>query len=632
MKNWWTAAELAAGALPGLPATERGVRKIADRQGWRRQQRAGRGGGFEFHVEALPLAARAKLLVSAVAETPAAPAETRSEDLWAVFDRKPASTKAEAERRHKAVIAVENLISSGVGKVAAIKQVAAQTSDGASTIRRWFDMVEDKPRSDWVPLLAPAWCGRTSTAECSPQAWDCFKADYLREEEPAAEACYERLQRVAAEKGWTVPSLKTLMRRLERELSPAQITLARKGKNALKRLFPAQRRDHAAFAAMEAVNADGHTFDVFVRFPDGTVGRPCMVAVQDIFSGKFVGYRLGETENADLVRLAFGDAFAAYGPADHVYLDNGRGFASKWITGGTPNRFRFKVKAEDPEGVLTRCGCTIHWTTPFHGQAKPIERAFRDLCESIAKHPKCSGAYTGNSPGNKPANYGSKQLDYAEFAALVAEEMRRHNARQGRRSDVCAGRSFDEAFAESYARAALPRRLTAEQQRMFLLAAENRFAARGSGQVEILGHRYWTERLVEVQARRVTVRFDPSDLSLPVHVYTLDGRFVATAERVEKAAFNDAEAAKKHNRLRRGWMRAQKEQLDLERQMDAMQVAALLPTSAPGPAPEAPPVVRGVFGNTALKLEGASPAPAEDRDAQFSRAVELLRQQKKRGL
>lgn len=69
MQLWFAAqdiADLAAqGVLPGLPATKRGVNLLADRERWQdhralARRRAGRegGGGYEYHLDLLPLASR----------------------------------------------------------------------------------------------------------------------------------------------------------------------------------------------------------------------------------------------------------------------------------------------------------------------------------------------------------------------------------------------------------------------------------------------------------------------------------------------------------------------------------------------------------------------------------------------
>ncbi|MEW6125074.1 MAG: transposase [Pseudomonadota bacterium] len=59
MKEWFSAAEIAALGLPDLPSTERGLRKVADRADWPFRAREASGGGREYPLSALPVAARA---------------------------------------------------------------------------------------------------------------------------------------------------------------------------------------------------------------------------------------------------------------------------------------------------------------------------------------------------------------------------------------------------------------------------------------------------------------------------------------------------------------------------------------------------------------------------------------------
>ncbi|HHO8126436.1 TPA: DNA-binding protein, partial [Pseudomonas aeruginosa] len=66
MSEWFMPTKLAG--LPGLPTTDRGVRKLAEREGWKKQKHSGRGGGYEYHVSALPKETRAALLNAALGE------------------------------------------------------------------------------------------------------------------------------------------------------------------------------------------------------------------------------------------------------------------------------------------------------------------------------------------------------------------------------------------------------------------------------------------------------------------------------------------------------------------------------------------------------------------------------------
>jgi putative transposase len=622
MREWFTAAEIGQ-AFRGWrppqgekvpPTTESGVIRRATSKAWRSRSRSAQGGGQEYHLSNLSALQQARLLkVFAPQPAPAAPASTdqsseESSALWERFDRLPQSVKDEAARCLAAlrqVLALQQ--AGGASRVAALRAVAAQTGVSQRSLQRWFEQVAQVPEADWLPVLAPRYKGRTATAEIPPDAWEVFKADYLRNEQPAASACYYRLERIAAARGWTLPSLRTFERRIERDIPPAVRTLAREGEDALKRAYPPQKRSRAHFLPLQAVNADGHKFDVFVRFLNGTVARVVLLGWQDLYSGKILSWRLDMAENRDLIRLSFGDLVDQYWAPDHIYFDNTRAFASKWLTGGMPNRFRFKVKEEDPEGVLTALGCTVHWVKPYSGQSKPIERAWRDLVEAIARHPRCAGAYTGSNPTAKPANYGAAAVPFEEFEALVAEEITYHNARTGRDTEVCGKRlSFDEAFMEALPRA-IRRPLSAAQRRLLLLAAEGVTAHRDDASVTLHGNRYWCEALSRagIKGRKVAVRFDPEDLTKSIHVYHLDGRFIASADRLETVGFDNAAAAKEHEAARRRMMKATKEQADQLVRMDAVQVAAMIPRTlpdgaryptAPAPAPEATDVVRPHFG------------------------------------
>ena len=64
---WWTAEEIAAAALPDMPATRQGVHGLIKRSDWRStpalaRRRAGKGGGWEYSWQLFADRARRKLL------------------------------------------------------------------------------------------------------------------------------------------------------------------------------------------------------------------------------------------------------------------------------------------------------------------------------------------------------------------------------------------------------------------------------------------------------------------------------------------------------------------------------------------------------------------------------------------
>lgn len=48
LKQWYSAAELAAMKLPGIPTSKKGMIDLATRDSWSNKKRSGRGGGLEY--------------------------------------------------------------------------------------------------------------------------------------------------------------------------------------------------------------------------------------------------------------------------------------------------------------------------------------------------------------------------------------------------------------------------------------------------------------------------------------------------------------------------------------------------------------------------------------------------------
>lgn len=631
-QSWWTAAELADAALPGLPKAKRKINELAARRGWAheidaagmplaRPRQGQRGGGLEYHRNLLPPAAMAALLrrglaqpaeVTAVGERPAT-VSTRDQ-LWTWFERQPEKVQAEARRRLEALVAIETHQNAGHTVTLAVALVGAERQVSAATLYEWRKLVKGVCPTERLPRLAPQRQGCTETAEIDPVVWQTFKSDYMRPEKPTLNSCWRRAQARAQGLGLDIPHVKTFQRRLEREVNPLVVARMRGGPEALRHTVPPLQRSIMDLHALEAVNIDGHEWDVRVDFgakPDGSadIGRPMMVMIQDIYSRKVLAWRIGRSESAAVVQLAFADVFKNFGIPRHCLFDNGRAFASKWITGGAPYRFRGRDMAGDPLGLMASLGIQVHWTTPYRGQSKPIERAFGDLERNVGTHPAFAGAYTGNSPANKPENYGTRAVPLAQFMAVVEQGIAEHNARTDRRTEAAAGRSFDIAFNESYAASVITRATDADL-RMALLCADKVRSDRRNGSISLFGNTYWSPELADHADKPLTVRFDPDNLHADVHLYErASGAFIATAQVWEAVGFFDVDAAKFKARLDADARRKAREAVAAQQAVEAHEVAARYaqtPEAAPAPRPAAVRAMRPRGGAAAaVKVETA---------------------------
>lgn len=611
--DWFSAAELAAKALPGMPSTKQGVLKVAKAQGWdvregpngpQARKRQGRGGGVEYHVSLLPEAARLKLVA---ATAPAAAELADRETAWARWELLPDTVRAEATRRLAVIDQVEALIRQGLRKTAAVNHIVSQSVREAklggepalscSTVHSWFARIAGVAVADRAAYLAPEYSGRAAKSDLSDDAWEFYKGAYLQQSKPSHAACYRRMLRIAPDNGWAVPSAKTLQRRMDQEVPPPVQTLLRYGPEALSHAFPHLTRDRSGIEPMQILNLDGHTWDVMVEWPDGTIARPISLAVQDIASGKMLAVRHDLSLNHHLVRLALGDTFRAYGLCQTIFMDNGRENAAAAIAGGQ-RRLRWgRTPEEEPAGLLTTLGVKAIFVTPYWGQAKPIERAFRNFAHDIAKGPEFVGAYTGHNPVAKPENYGSRAVPYAEFAAIVERELAFYNAQEGRRGQGMNGRSFDQVFAAGIAKAE-QRPVTEAQLRLCMLASKPVSMDHKTGEVRVEGHRYWSPQLGDLPRQRVIVRFDPERMDQDAFVYSERGQFLAQASRIGAGSFDNLSDGREHRKALRDYKRAVRLQGDAQRRLSAREVAAQLAgPAAPEPVVSAPDtnVVRPAF-------------------------------------
>jgi putative transposase len=413
MTEWFSLADLVLAQLPDLPRAEKALdnklRQLRLASPHLARQVAGKTKPvWQYHVNILPPVSRAKLAFTAHSvESAESASGARSRLLWARFEMLSKDHRAICQERFDLLVKVSDMQKAGI-KLPAVQKVLDEAHVSRSTFYDWRKKVEGVERADWLAALAPSFSSSAhgvvaEVMPCEPKAWEWLKSDYLRTDQPAFSACYRRMKEQAKVEGWQpIPSERTLQRRLDAEVPRAVQVLARDGKDRAKALFPAQRRSRGHLHAMQMVNMDGHKLDVFVTVPWATKPtRLYLLGIQDLFSGKIVSWRLSEAETWEAVRLVIGDMVEQFGIPDDIYLDNGRAFASKWISGGARTRFRFKVRDEDPRGLLVTLGITPHFTTPYAGQSKPIERAWRDLAEEVSKHPAMAGAYTGSASGDR---------------------------------------------------------------------------------------------------------------------------------------------------------------------------------------------------------------------------------------
>ena len=607
LKTHYSAKELVGLSLSTLPNSVQGILYQAKKNCWATQKRVGKGGGVEYAVKSMPEEVQAEIVVklgkSAVKNLPVLAEESAPVDaqlLWATYEQGTAKQQQKAQMKLGIMFAVAELVNGGVKILDALALVCHKHNQDSekpvtvSAIKSWWYQVKDADRSLWLPLLMDSYGAHSESREAAftPEAWAFFRADYFRNERPQFGSCYERLKRAASANGWVIPSPSSIKRKILREIPKTHQTYLRDGTYALSRMYPSLIRTVAGIEAMEWVNGDGYKHNVWVRWHNGHIIRPKTWLWQDVRTRKILAYRCDESENTNMIRLALLDVVNKYGIPKHLTIDNTKAAANKKMTGGVKNRYRFKVREDEVQGIIPALGIQLHWTTVRYGrgrgQAKPIERAFSHggLGELVDKHPLLAGYHAGDNALDKPDNYqGNKAgVDYESFILALEEGIQMFNERQDRATEICQGKlSFNQAFERDYA-VTEKRWATPEQLRYLLtlheevtLKENGTFTLKAGGEVQGLRNRYEAYELIGTNHKKVVVRYDPNNLHDAVWVYSLDGTYLAEAHCTVDAAFGDTIAAQDHSRKEREFVRHTQKAAKAAQDMAIQEAAAYMP-------------------------------------------------------
>lgn len=660
LKSFYSANELSQLGLKSLPTSHRRILDKAKRENWNSRKRDGKGGGVEFAVKSMPEDVQAEIVVklgkSAVKNLPVLAEESAPVDaqlLWATYEQGTAKQQQKAQMKLGIMFAVAELVSGGVKILDALALVCHKhNQDGekpvtVSAIKSWWYQVKDADRSLWLPLLMDSYGAHSESREAAftPEAWAFFRADYFRNERPQFGSCYERLKRAASANGWVIPSPSSVKRKILREIPKTHQTYLRDGEYALSRMYPSLIRTVAGIEAMEWVNGDGYKHNVWVRWHNGHIIRPKTWLWQDVRTRKILAYRCDESENTNMIRLALLDVVNKYGIPKHLTVDNTKAAANKKMTGGVKNRYRFKVREDEVQGIIPALGIQLHWTTVRYGrgrgQAKPIERAFSHggLGELVDKHPLLAGYHAGDNALDKPDNYqGNKAgVDYESFILALEEGIQMFNERQERETEICQGKlSFNQAFERDYA-AAEKRWATPEQLRYLLTLHEEvtlkdngTFTLKAGGEVQGLRNRYEAYELIGTSHKKVVVRYDPNNLHDAVWVYSLDGTYLAEAHCTVDAAFGDTSAAQDHSRKEREFVRHTQKAAKAAQDMAIQEAATYMPPVEFEENETSEQMWQVIKDGTALRKVEVVPEDDEANEAEqwLMKGIAILKQEK----
>lgn len=380
MKEWFTAREIAELKLPGLPESERGVRKKADRESWEARERDASGGGREYPLTALPAEARDAYERPFRREKAAQEVAVRKEEAKRqIATLAPTSLtarqRAVMEARAAVLLEIERrMMAEGLSITAATHEVVEDSVTGTLSPDLREAAVIANDRSGGSPLLSYRTLVRwrvakaeggvhalapqlTSEANPTPPWLRSFLIHWQKPTEPTIARALEKWRLAAP--GVSLPSYQTVRRELKK-MTGLDKARGREGPQALKARQAYTARDTSDLLPTSVYLADGKTFGSEVQHPiHGQPFKPEISTVIDAYARRIVGISVALSETALAVADALRVACCQAGIPAIFYTDRGPGYVNEAMDAPLT-------------GYLARLGITPMRALPYNSQAKGI--------------------------------------------------------------------------------------------------------------------------------------------------------------------------------------------------------------------------------------------------------------------
>ncbi|MCA8059438.1 Mu transposase C-terminal domain-containing protein [Burkholderia cepacia] len=556
VKSHYSAAELAAMALPDVPRSSSGIFRAAKAGAWMARKREGRGGGLEYALDSLPADAQAEIRRRAsaalVASVPVQPTKAviRREQQLQLVETDVQRLRADARKgilsmldrimtqcRVSREAAMHTLLTQGrlgtlddhmTAMLRAAKDSRGRKGDefpSIRTLKRYLGLAKQGSLAPKIPKSSfeiPEWA-------------TLFLEQYQQPQKPSVGQAYREFEIACAVRRVTyeVPSIHQVRRFLDK-LGAVTLQTGRMGSRELKTMLPFIRRTFDKLLPNDIWSGDGHTFDAEVQHPlHGRPFRPEITSIIDVATRRAVGISLDLAESSFAVLDALSTGVLKCGVPSMFYVDNGSGYKNALLK-------------DEGVGVQGRLGFVVTHSIPYNSQARGVvERLHQTLWVAAAKKlPSYMGADMDRQAKhvmfkitrNALKHGGALPLmSWEAFIQFCQEQVDAYNDRphstlpvirdpnSGKRRHM----SPNEAWAMHVANGWQPDTLDERDARTVFRPRIKRTVARG--EVRLLNHHYSSPELIEFHGEEVQVAYDINDARF-VWIYALDGRYVCQAE------------------------------------------------------------------------------------------------------
>ena len=218
-----------------------------------------------------------------------------------------------------------------------------------------------------------------------PDAWEYFYALYMTLQKRSVQRCWE-LTRLEYP---NIPTVSTFERNLT-TIPKLVMIYYREGEKAFNDALVSMERSREDIASNDIWFSDHHLVDVAVINNRGKVFRPWLTVFFDARASKVISFIVRDkSADATVIKQCLRLGIEKYGVPKELYFDNGKDYREK------------SFNADFPISLVKQLGINMIYATPYHGQAKTVERFFGTMEDRFCK---LLPTYLGKDAKQRPEN------------------------------------------------------------------------------------------------------------------------------------------------------------------------------------------------------------------------------------
>lgn len=402
--------------------------------------------------------------------------------------------KQREEANFKALI-VENYQKAQKSPDDYIKDFNERNPDSVITKSQLFRWQRKYKNGDVAGLIDTRGGHNRGKTDIPPDAWEYFYALYMTLQKRSIEICWEYTKTEYPE----IPSVSAFERKVKTIPEPV-IIFYREGEKAFNDSLVCMERSKEDIHSNDIWFSDHHLMDVAVLNNRGRVFRPWLTAFFDARSNKVIAFIIRDkSADATVIKQCLRKGMEEFGVPKELYFDNGKDYREK------------SFNKDFPLSLTKQLGINQIYATPYHGQAKPIERFWETLEDRFCKF---FPTYLGKDAKKRPEDMRvtfeklkDKCPTMEQFTDLLGKHMNKYNNTPSGGIDM-DGKCPDQVYFENLA---VKNEVHDKSILRILCGTFDERTVQKNG-VQYQGRFYYHTDLIAHQGEKVIINCDPSNM------------------------------------------------------------------------------------------------------------------------